>query len=123
VTRRILVVEDDASSRELLRDWLEGEDYEVVAADSLAAARAALAASAPDAVLLDVQLGGEDGLELVRGMRREPPLREVPVIAVTASVIPTHREKIFEAGCNALVSKPVNFRQLRGELDRWLRPA
>ena len=123
MTRRILVVEDDASSRELMRDWLEGEEYDVAAADSLAAARAALAGSAPVAVLLDVQLGAEDGLELVRWMRREPRLREVPVIAVTASVIPSHREKIFVAGCNALVSKPVNFRLLRAELDRWLQPA
>jgi two-component system, sensor histidine kinase and response regulator len=71
-------------------------------------------------VLLDVKLGAQDGLELAAWIRRDPKLQGIPVIAVTAHAMMTDLERVLRAGCNACVSKPVDFRQLRNELDRWL---
>jgi CheY-like chemotaxis protein len=81
---RSLVVEDNPLNRELLCDWLQAEGHEVVSVEELEAAFPTLEHQRPDAVLLDVQLGDEDGLSLAAWMRRQPKLCGVPMIAVTA---------------------------------------
>jgi CheY-like chemotaxis protein len=120
---RILVVEDNAPSRELLCDWLEAEGFEALAAENLEQAFAAFKNQPPHAVLLDVQLGPEDGLSLATRIRREPKLRNVPVIAVTAHAMLTDQERVLQAGCNACISKPVDFKLLGEQLERWLTHA
>ncbi len=118
--RRILVVEDNAANLELLVDWLESENFQVQTATTLDEAFAVFKGDPPETVLLDVQLGAQDGLELATWIRRDPTLRAIPVIAVTAHAMLTDYERVMRAGCSACVSKPVNFRQLREQLDRWL---
>jgi two-component system cell cycle response regulator DivK len=118
--RRILVVEDNLANRELLCDWLEAEDFQVLAAENLEQSYAAFAIEPPHAVLLDVQLGSEDGLSLAKWIRRESKLCHIPVIAVTAHAMVTDQERVMEAGCSACVSKPINFKLLAEQLDRWL---
>jgi len=118
--QRILIVEDNPANLELLRDWLESEDFEVTFAENLEQGYAALKGDLPHAVLLDVQLGSEDGMELAVWIRKEPRLRDLPVIAVTAHAMITDQERVMQAGCNACVSKPIDFRLLRTQLDRWL---
>ena len=117
---RILVVEDNAANLELLVDWLESERFQVQTAATLDEAFAAFQADPPDTVLLDVQLGAQDGLTLATWIRHQPKLRAIPVIAVTAHAMVTDYERVMRAGCSACVSKPINFRQLREQLDRWL---
>lgn len=118
--RFILVVEDNPPSRELLCDWLEGEGYEVFATADLAGAFSAVRRRQPDAVLLDVQLGADDGLELAAWMHEQPALAPIPVIAVTAHAMATERERILQSGCRTTVTKPVDFTQLRQHLERCL---
>lgn len=121
MSARILVVEDNALNSELLSDWLEREGYEAQVAADLAAAMAAVAAvPPPDAVLLDVQLGNDNGLELAATIRRQPALRHIPIIAVTAHAMVDERRSILHAGCNACLSKPVDLPALREHLKRWL---
>ena len=117
---RILVVEDDPLSRELLCDWLEAEGYEVLSATGLSAAMAMVEAEPPQAVLLDVRLGDEDGLSLAAWMRRHAKLQFIPIIAVTANAMVIEQERILRAGCNTCVSKPVDFKLLNQNLQRWL---
>src|SRR6266481_3065709 len=76
--QRILVVEDNQPNRELLCDWLESEGFEAVSAENLAQCYAAFQGDAPQAVLLDVQLGREDGLSLARWLRERPGIRHIP---------------------------------------------
>jgi CheY-like chemotaxis protein len=117
--RRILVVEDNAANLELLVDWLESEDFQVQTATTLDEAFAAFKGEPPETVLLDVQLGPQDGLALAAWIRGEPKLRALPVIAVTAHAMLTDYERVMRAGCSACVSKPIDFRQLREQLARW----
>lgn len=116
----ILVVEDNAPNWELLRDWLEMEGYVVVIAANLDTAFAVLKSQKPDVVLLDVQLGGDDGLSLALWMRKQPALSQIPVIAVTAQAMVSERQHILECGCNSIVAKPVDFKVLRDQLEVWL---
>ncbi len=119
---RILVVEDNAINRELLCDWLEAQDYVVLSAEDLGGARRLLQGEQPDAVLLDVQLGNEDGLSLATWMRRQPGFSGIPVIAVTAHALVTEQQRFLQSGCNACISKPIDFKLLHRELGKWLVP-
>jgi two-component system, cell cycle response regulator DivK len=118
--RCILVVEDNPLNRELLRDWLEVEGYEVWTAADLKTSHDVFAKQIPDAVLLDINLGKDDGLNLVAWMRQKPETREIPVIAVTAHAMVAEQERILKSGCLACLSKPVDFQQLREHLNRQL---
>ena len=120
MTRHILVVEDNDLSRELLCDWLESEGYQVTSASTLDQAFDAIKKLPPDAVLLDVQLGDQDGLSMASWMRRQPALSHIPIIAVTAHAMVTEQERISQAGCNACVPKPIDFKELTKQLQQWL---
>src|SRR5262249_61955634 len=105
---RILIVEDDPLSRELLSDWLEGRDFHIQAVDNLSAGFAAVQNRKPDLVLLDVNLGRDDGLALASWMRQQEGLSSIPVIAVTAHAMVTERERIMHSGCSTYVPTPVD---------------
>jgi len=117
----ILVVEDNQLNRELLCDWLEVEGYEVWSAADLTASYDVFVKRIPDAVLLDINLGKDNGLDLLAWMLEKPETREIPVIAVTAHALVTEQEGILQAGCRACLSKPIDFKRLREELNRWLQ--
>jgi CheY-like chemotaxis protein len=120
MTHHILVIEDNDLNRELLCDWLAIEGYEVASAVDLQQAFDALHKVPPDAVLLDVQLGDQDGLSVASWIRQQPALCHIPVIAVTAHAMVTEQERIFQSGCNAYVPKPVDFKLLTRQLQQWL---
>jgi two-component system, cell cycle response regulator DivK len=116
----VLIVEDNPANQELLSDWLEAEGFGVRAAANLEQAFAALEAETPCAVLLDVQLGHEDGLMVAARIREQPHLKSVPVIAVTAHAMVTDHERVIRAGCSACIPKPIDFKELRNELHLWM---
>jgi two-component system cell cycle response regulator DivK len=116
----ILVVEDNKLSRELLCDWLETENYQVTSASNLQQAFAAIKKLPPDAILLDVNLGDQDGLSIAMWIRNQPALAHIRIIAVTAHAMVTEQERIFQSGCNAYVPKPIDFKLLTKELNQWL---
>jgi len=117
---RILVVEDNQPNRELLCEWLESEGFEAEYAENLEQSYAAIKNNVPNAVLLDVQLGREDGLSLAKWIRQRQALRHIPVIAVTAHAMVTDHERVIQAGCDACISKPVDFKLLSKQLKLWL---
>ena len=117
----VLVVEDNQLNRELLRDWLEVEDYEVWCAADLKESYEVFSKRLPEAVLLDINLGKDNGLDLLAWMRQKLETCEIPVIAVTAHALVAEQERILKAGCRACLSKPIDFQLLREELSRWLQ--
>jgi CheY-like chemotaxis protein len=116
MNHRILVVEDNPLNCELLCDWLEAEGFAVLTATSLGDAFTVFETQAPHAVLLDVQLGAEDGLSLAEWIRNDSRFRSLPIIAVTAHAMVTDQQRVMQAGCNACVSKPIDFKSLSRHL-------
>jgi two-component system cell cycle response regulator DivK len=118
--KRILIVEDKASSRELLRTVLEDQGYAITEAadgeDALLKARAEL----PDLILLDLQMPIRSGYEVLKELRRDPRFSAVPIVAVTASAMQGDREKALAAGFNAYLTKPLPISNLRNEILRLL---
>jgi DNA-binding response OmpR family regulator len=104
----VLVVDDDASIRLLCRVNLEFEGHRVVEAASLGEARRILAAERIEVVLLDLHVGSERGLDLLRELRRDRP--EVGVALLTGSPQPRSPEE--EATADALIPKPFEIEDL-----------
>ena len=82
--KHILIVEDEAPIRDMLRMALERAEYEVSEAGSVQEARVQIADNRPDLVLLDWMIPGVSGIELARELRGDPLTRELPIIMVTA---------------------------------------
>jgi DNA-binding response OmpR family regulator len=117
--RRVLVVDDEAKIRAVLRAYLEADDFAVVEAASGAdALRAATAADAPDLVLLDLGLPDTDGLEVLRSIRRTS---EVPVILVTARAEEVDKLVGLGIGADDYVTKPFSPREVVARVRTVLR--
>lgn len=117
---RVLIVEDTADTRALLKAVFEAEGYEVLeAADGIEAVEVALA-ELPDAIIMDMSLPRIDGTTAVKLIRREPALSETPVVACTAHNKWEWRGKSIVAGCDAFVTKPIDLTQLRSVLAQLL---
>jgi two-component system cell cycle response regulator DivK len=121
--KRILVVEDDEKSRRLLIDVLGYHGYDVWAVDNGEQALRDAQAYAPDAALLDIQLPGISGFDVLARLRSESNGAHLPVVAVTASVMDLDRRKILAAGFDAYVAKPVNIRELLATLHELFAKA
>ena len=104
----ILLVEDDPANMLLTRTALEDAGHRILAAASLCDARELLELEHPDLVITDVDLHGESGLELVRNVREDPRLQDVPVVALTAHAMPEMADEVFDAGCADYITKPVD---------------
>jgi CheY-like chemotaxis protein len=119
--KRILIVEDKASSRELLSTVLENQGYAVrEAADGEEALQKARA-EPPDLILLDLQMPVRNGYEVLKELRREPRFASIPIVAVTASAMQEDRENAFAAGFNGYLTKPLPLNNLRTEIQRLLQ--
>src|SRR5690349_18264404 len=114
----LLVVDDDASVRALLREYLEAHGYAVAEAASGAEMRAQIEQDLPDAVLLDIRLPGEDGLVLARYLRER---YDVGIIMVTASGDVVDRVVGLELGADDYIAKPFDLRELLARLKSVLR--
>jgi len=119
--RTALVVDDDPGSRRLLTRWLEEHGWRVLEAPNGAAALTTARDEKIDLVLLDVRMPGTlDGLQTAVILRENPGLRNVPIIAVSASAQETFRHRALAAGCAAFLSKPVDLKLLLREIERFV---
>jgi len=119
--KRILIADDQAAARELLRTILVNSGYEVLEAVDGNDATAQLNKVRPDLVLLDIHMPGKDGFEVCAFIRNHPELANVPVIALTAGLMSGEREKAISAGFTDFVGKPVAISALRQTVTRLLQ--
>jgi two-component system OmpR family response regulator len=116
----ILVVDDDRELRSLLAEYLQKQGYRVTAVADGKAMRAAVNASRPDVIVLDVMLPGEDGFSLCRDLRARS---EIPIIMLTARGDETDRIVGLELGADDYLPKPFNPRELLARIKSVLRRA
>ncbi len=116
--QRILIVEDQPFNQTLITEFLEMEGYLVELIDDGQIMEQTLHSnlvtprSLPDLVLMDIQLPGVDGFDLIRQLRKSPIWHSVPVIAVTAMAMAGDRDRCLEAGANDYISKPLDLKGL-----------
>jgi two-component system cell cycle response regulator DivK len=120
MSKRILVVEDQPDSRQIIRDMLAGTDYEITEAENGEAALAAIAEQRPDLILMDIQLPIMDGYTATNQIKADPALRSIPIIAVTSYALAGEEKRARAAGCDDFVTKPFSPRQLLGKIRQYL---
>jgi two-component system cell cycle response regulator DivK len=119
--RRILVIEDTEQNMRLFRAILQMEGAEVLEADGARVGIAIAEREHPDVILMDIQMPDMDGLVATRLLRSQALTRDIPIIAVTASVMDEERDKTFEAGCDGFISKPIDPDIFGSQVAAYLR--
>ncbi|MEO5923288.1 MAG: response regulator [Bryobacteraceae bacterium] len=119
--KKILIADDKATGRELVRTILENDGYEVhEAVDGLHAVAQARAIR-PHLIVLDLHMPGLDGFGVVTVLRQESEFASTPILALTASAMMGDRERALGAGFTGYVSKPIRLSVLREEIQRLLK--
>ena len=116
----ILIVEDNPLNLELISDILEANGYVITSATTGADALTLVDASAPDLILMDIQLPGLDGLTVTGMIKEKPGLENIPIIALTAHAMRGDEEKAREAGCDGYISKPIDTRAITKTIQSFL---
>ena len=117
---KILYIEDQPDNRMLVRSVLVPAGYAVLeAADGLSGIEVALREK-PAVILLDINLPGIDGYEVVAILRSFPHLAETPIVAVTAYAMAGDRERTLVAGCDGYIEKPIDVDRLPDQVGQFL---
>jgi two-component system, cell cycle response regulator DivK len=118
--KKILLVEDNELNRDMLSRRLRKRGYDVVTAvdgeDGIAKARS----EAPALILMDVSLPGIDGWEATRYLKSAPETRQIPIVALTAHVLPADHDKALAVGCDDFDTKPIDLPRLLGKIETLL---
>lgn len=120
---RILLVEDNDINQQIAVELLEKQGFYVLIANNGKEALDMLKRNSFDAVLMDIQMPVMDGYEATMLIRKQPELREIPIIAMTAHALTSEKEKCFEVGMNDFASKPIDPHRLFLKLIKWIQPA
>jgi two-component system, cell cycle response regulator DivK len=119
----ILIVEDNDKNMKLARDVLRFHGFRTIEAvrgeDGVAMAMENL----PDLILMDIALPGLDGVEATRQLKAELSTTEIPVVALTASVMQSDRDRIAEAGFAGLIAKPIDVVKFSEQVLGYCRPS
>ncbi len=114
----LLIVDDDATLREMLRMLLAGAGYRIEMASHGEQALELAAELLPDLILLDVMMPGMDGFEVCRRLRSDPLLAEVPIVLVTALNDRASRLRGIEVGADDFIDKPFDRAELIARVPR-----
>jgi len=121
---RLLLVEDNELNQELATDLLNAVGIRVdIAVNGQAALDMLARDAAYDGILMDCQMPVMDGYEATRRIRAHPQWKDLPIIAMTANAMPTDRERVWQAGMNDHIVKPLDIDAMFTTLAAWISPA
>jgi two-component system, cell cycle response regulator DivK len=121
VKKKILLVEDNPATIEVVQKELEFLGYDTLTADDGGEAVEMAAAHLPDLIIMDISLPKIDGLEATALIRKNPQTQSIPILAATARALPGDREKCLQGGCNDYIAKPFTHRELGAALRKLLK--
>lgn len=121
--KKILVMEDNPINREVVKEFLQDTGWSILEAENGQIGLDLMRMERPDLVLMDLAMPVMDGMTAVREIRRDPALKNIPVIAVTAAAMSGDREKCLAAGYNDYISKPYQMETLVSTIKKYLTTA
>ena len=116
----VLLIEDNPLNADMLARRLRRAGYHVEIAETGTKGLEKCEYLNPDLILLDIRLPDIHGIEVARRIRQLEANRKTPLIAVTADAIPDVIDAALEAGCNGVLTKPLEFELLKREISRWI---
>ena len=117
---KILIVDDTRLNRELAKDLLEMEGYQIYEAENGKQAIENARQTIPDIILLDIELPDMNGLEVVRVLREDTRTCNIPIVALTAYNRPSDHRNFLSAGCSGCISKPFDTRSFPQTVAKFL---
>jgi len=117
---KILVIEDNEWSRDMLARRLSRRGYQVISAADGKRGIALAHDQSPDLIVMDMSLPEIDGWEATRRLKADPATRAIPIVALTAHAMASDRKKAMDAGCDDYHTKPVDFESLVSSLESFL---
>ena len=120
---RVLIVDDERKNRQLIEVMLGDEHYEISTANSGEEALAAILASPPDLLLLDVMMPGMDGYQVATRIKGDRATAQLPIIMLSALIDANSMNHGRSAGAEAFLAKPVNGAELRQQVQKLLGDA
>ena len=118
--KTILVIEDNALNKKLVRSLLAIGKYSVLEASDAESGIQLAREKKPDLILMDIQLPGMDGLDATRVIKIDPDLKSIPIIALTSCEMDGDDRQAIEAGCDGSISKPIYTRGFLKTIDQYL---
>jgi CheY-like chemotaxis protein len=118
--KKVLVADDKATGRELVRTVLERAGMEVIEAENGREAMEQAQSVFPDIIILDIHMPDMDGFEVVQALRKDARFARTPIIALTASAMMGDKEKAMRLGFTGYITKPIQLNALRQEVQRLL---
>jgi two-component system, OmpR family, alkaline phosphatase synthesis response regulator PhoP len=118
--KTVLIVEDEEDAAELFAEMMRVSGFRVIKTSSSPSAIALMTSDKPDVVLLDIMMPEISGLDILRQMRRDPILVDIPVVIISAKSMPTDIKNSMEAGASTYLTKPVGFQDLKDAVERAL---
>jgi len=118
--KTVLIIEDEEDAAELFAEMMRVSGFRVLKTSKSTPALSMIADNKPDVVLLDIMMPEVSGLDILRQMRRDPNLANIPVIVVTAKTMPTDIKNGMEAGASTYLTKPVGYYDLKEAVERAL---
>lgn len=120
MNKKVLVAEDDPSTREFVTEMLTLEGYEVHAVTNGRLAKEAVTSLRPHLAILDIMMPEEDGMSVLRCIRTESPTPNLPVILLTAKDDDSSTWEGWQAGCDLYLPKPFDPEELAAAVDRLM---
>ena len=118
--KTILIVEDNEKNMKLVRDILQHTGHATLVAMTGEEGVRLAVENSPDLVLMDIQLPGIDGIAALRCIREHAALDAMPVIAISASVMPNETHHIVSSGFDAFLTKPISLKPFLATVERFL---
>jgi CheY-like chemotaxis protein len=115
--KTVIVVEDEPDAAELFAEMMRVSGFRVFKTYSSTPAISLINKEQPDVVILDIMMPDISGLEVLRFMRRDPQLKDIPVIVVSARSMPSDIKEGLEAGATIYLTKPVGYLDLKKSVD------
>ena len=121
MAKKILIVEDNIDIIEFVKELLQTLSYETVIATDGKQAVDRASEHLPDLILMDIVLPEMNGLDAARRIRQNPQCQSIPIIAMTARLLPKAREQCLQSGCTDYISKPFSPKQLLARIQKLLK--
>lgn len=117
---RVLIVEDNMDTYELVKFILEKNGYDTFLAMNGRDGVNAASKQRPDLIIMDLQMPEMDGWTATRLIKGNISTSEIPLIALTAHVLPGDRQRAIDSGCDEYITKPMDLIELVETVDRWI---
>ena len=118
--KKILIIEDNVLNMKLFNDLLQAHGYETLQnigdTDFMELAKK----NRPDLILMDIQLPHVSGIELIKNLKADHDLKNIPIVAITAFAMSNDEERIKESGCDGYIAKPISVSSFLDDVENFL---